>query len=296
MRGGARGAKHLPASSALSSLCEPKALLPEHCVCTPAAEKPRPGEGAPFGVPRSPWVFPLVSVPSPPAGLGTAGSPCPVATAESVGRAASSCWLWDCSQPASHTATPSCVARSRLPMDVSPTPRPAMCAYGSPDACAAVGRAQGALPRPYLCPRRTRAEAGALQQGHPLPRGRAGRTPRPCYSCPGPSPAAVLGTPGGHPSSAGGCRLCAGVCVCSLGGAAFLLRGARWGKHPTELGQSAQLQARSRRGISPAGSVSGPGAPGRGCCLTQRGGWTGRALPPARAAPSEPQVRRVRPL
>lgn len=136
----------------------------------------------------------------------------PWSGAESVGRAASSCLLWGCSQPASYAAPLSCVTRSCLPMDVSPTPRPATWAHRFPIACAAAGRARGALLGPYLCPRRTRAKAGALQQGHPLLRAELGehhdRGSRSLAHT-------VLGTPGWHPlpSIAGGCRLCAGLCV-----------------------------------------------------------------------------------
>lgn len=79
------------------------------------------------------------------------------------------------------------------------------------------------------------------------------------------------------------------ACVCSLGGAAFPGRAA--GEPPGELQAPSWLCPAAPRGWGHS-SRGGRLSPGAGSA----GVRPGRGPPPARAAPSELQVRRARPL
>lgn len=174
----------------------PASPKPSCFACVPLLQRnPLPGVEVPLAF-WCPWVpvgSPLCRCPVSSRRAGTRGSPHPVSAAASVGRAVSSRWL--CSQPASH-----CVVRSRLPMEVSPMPGPATSADGFP----AVGRA-GAVSLPTKDEGRSRSLAAGPSPAAcvPVPR------PPPCWAPPGARVAVDF-----VPAS-----------VCSLGGAAFPLRG-----------------------------------------------------------------------
>ena len=181
------------------------------------------------------------------------GEPC--GAAESAGRAVSSRLLWGCSRLASHAAPLTCMVRSHLPVDVSPTPRPATCARGFPIACAAVGRARGALPGPYLCPPRTRAEAGALQRGHPLLRAELGEHHSRAAQVPVPCPLPCWGPQGPRESTQAAWVAADFVpaCVCALGEelpSQIGLRGSTPGSSPGSRGRAPS--SRHRAGLCPA--------------------------------------------